>query len=356
MQIRSDSEEKTQNLGSAPLVGWNLGGVLISMTQPTPVNHTIGPPPVSPKSVIASYLSVFDGRPNYFLYYPPPIPIPHLLPYPIFPYAHVLAQQPPLPLSLMKTVFIPAPQNPAWFADAHTPALLPLQQSPALLLVQQNPASLSVQQSPASLPVQQSSASLLVQQSSFSLPVQQSPSLPDVQQSPATLPIQQESKHDTTAQSVYEPLKKFTHISIIPNRLDSESTHQPTPSSCKSHTSELNHEHSQRSSKTIAVKITDYQKYHVIGKRSEPPSYSDSAPEKAQEEERQPFDDSLEIQIRKIRNFWKGSNYSYPHILKRVKIVQHKLTDEIEVCEVLDFSGKGLYTNNHCEEKFFAAI
>jgi hypothetical protein len=157
-------------------------------------------------------------------------------------------------------------------------------------------------------------------------------------------------------QRINESFQKKDAQQLKTDTCDSETTQQPTPSSRKSSDRDVSQEESQRSVKVAEPKAKDVTTFNVIGKRSEPPRQSHPLAKQDPDEDDELSEDSLESQIRKIRNFWKGSNYSYPHILKRVKIVRHKLTDEVEVCEVLDFSGKGLYTNNHCEEKFFAAI
>lgn len=188
----------------------------------------------------------------------------------------------------------------------------------------------------------------------FPYPVLPYPQMP--YQYPIVPQVPQYPPQTSNSLRINESFQKTESQPIKPDNCDSESTQQPTPSSRKSSVKDLSPDQSQRSTKIVEPKNPDVSNHHVIGKRSEPPSHSQSTAQQIQEEEIQPFEDSLESQIRKIRNFWKGSNYSYPHILKRVKVVRHKLTDEVEVCEVLDFSGKGLYTNNHCEEKFFAAI
>jgi hypothetical protein len=138
---------------------------------------------------------------------------------------------------------------------------------------------------------------------------------------------------------------------------DTQSTNQATPSSPRISETNAAPEHHRSFGNTSDPNTVSTTGPSMLFKRSEPSTTSfTTALIHCPEEPEPPSDGTLETQIHRIRNFWKGSNYSYPHILKRVKVVRHRLTDEVETCEVLDFSGKGLYTNNNCEEKFFTTI
>jgi hypothetical protein len=101
----------------------------------------------------------------------------------------------------------------------------------------------------------------------------------------------------------------------------------------------------------IDANLAQYQ----IGKRRDSPE-TDFLPVTAEDfiDDNQSM--SFDVEIKKIRNFWRASNYNYPHPFKKMHQSFYRNTNEREILETIDLSLKAINPNVDYEKKFFDSV